>query len=234
MLWSPPTNHALPPNTAHIAFRSVEALESKLVAAQSSYDAFTQSRSVFGEAGRTPEKLGRTQGGSCMLACSPVPFFNRRSILWIYHAWYLVLNSWLHVTFSWYLQELQSLSPSSSFTSHIFPITDSYPRNAADVKTKMKAAMGKTLGSIDHYRSMMFVQMVQPLSKKSNKNACFDVPTLFDTLPAALNKFDVFPQISIQSVRIRASALASEEAQAKFLACQVKGMIWIILGWLKS
>lgn len=49
--------------------RSIEALEQKMVKAQSAYDAFVQSRSVLGDTVRTPETLGSIFAPCCISIC---------------------------------------------------------------------------------------------------------------------------------------------------------------------
>lgn len=49
--------------------RSIEALEQKMVKAQSAYDAFVQSRSVLGDTVRAPETLGSIFAPCCISIC---------------------------------------------------------------------------------------------------------------------------------------------------------------------
>lgn len=61
--------------------RSIEALEQKMVKAQSAYDAFVQSRSVLGDTVRTPETLGSIFAPCCISIC-----------IYIYKYVYLKMN----------------------------------------------------------------------------------------------------------------------------------------------
>lgn len=55
--------------------RSIEALEQKMVKAQSAYDAFVQSRSVLGDTVRTPETLGSIFAPCCISICMHINIY---------------------------------------------------------------------------------------------------------------------------------------------------------------